>query len=96
MRARYSAYALHDLGFVQKTMIGPAKEQFHLEDVNKAASQMQWLRLDVVKREQKGSNLAFVEFIAFYSHLGKKGSLHERSEFHKIDDTWYYFDGTLL
>lgn len=96
MRSRYSAYTSHDLDYIKRTMIGPAKEHFRLEDAIKSSSQMKWLRLDVISTEQIEKQRGFVEFKAFYIQEGQRGSLHEKSEFHKIDETWYYFDGTIL
>ena len=96
MRSRYSAYALHDFDYIGSTMIGPAKKKFCLQDAIKNSSQMKWLWLDVIAAEHEEKQRGFVEFKAFYIQRGQRGSFHEKSEFHKIDETWYYFDGTIL
>jgi len=54
-----------------------------------------WLGLRLIKHRSK-EHSATVEFIAFYQHGSDIGQLHERSNFIKQDDHWFYVDGDIL
>lgn len=95
MRSRYTAYVLLDIDYIEKTMKGPAAQNFNKEEALKWASQVTWLGLEIRYTHSK-KNQGRVEFIAEYQHQGIKDQLHEISEFRLEDDQWYYFDGRII
>lgn len=95
MRARYTAYTQGNIDYIAETMSGPALTGFDPRRAAEWAKQIKWLRLQVVKTSAEG-NKAYVEFIAHYLFQGRREKLHEVSEFHCIDQRWYYVKGKWL
>lgn len=95
MRARYTAYSMADIDYIQKTMCGKASVGFNAEDTQQWALSVQWLGLKVIFASQvnEESNIGFVEFKASFMQLKKRKVIHERSRFHRIDGHWYYVSG---
>jgi len=98
MRSRYSAYSLAKIDYIVNTMRAPATNGFDPVDTKRWAEQSKWLGLKVVntKEGQATDNRGWVEFIARYELNAKTQSMHERSEFHKIDGRWYYVSGEMI
>lgn len=96
MRSRYTAYTKANIGYIGQTCHGSAKAQFDPIRAKQWAKRNRWLGLTIVATERGGPNdtLGFVEFIAYYADNTGKQSLHEQSEFHKIDGVWYYVAGS--
>lgn len=95
MRSRYTAFALKDVPYIEKTMIGPAKEDFDEEALKERLKDQEFVDLEIVETIERG-NKGTVEFKAFF-RIGSDGYyLHEKSEFVKQDGKWYYFDGDIL
>lgn len=94
MRSRYTAYALGFFEYIAKTMCGPAALNFDLANANKNAKSIKWQSLKVLNSKQTTKTLAFVEFTAKYQYETQSYIMHELSEFHFIDNCWYYYDGT--
>lgn len=95
MRSRYAAFTRGNIDYVQRTMSGPALEQFDLADAHAWANEAIWQKLEVL-----GSNLdpdnpdhGYVEFKAHYNVGGKDYVLHENSEFVRINGAWSYING---
>jgi SEC-C motif domain protein len=102
MRSRYTAYAEGDFDYIQKTMRAPALLKFNKKKAKK--DPVQWLGLTVIQstngpnalnnpNDPNNPNIAFVEFKANYKQQGLEGIIHEKSEFHFIENRWYYVDG---
>ena len=92
MRSRYTAYSMHQIDYIEKTMREPAAVDFKKEEALNWSKRVKWQGLEVidaVTQKDKG----FVEFKAHYIESGKSHTLHEISEFHFIDKQWYYIDG---
>lgn len=92
MRSRYSAYAMHQVDYIEKTMKEPANKDFKKEEALNWARRVKWQGLEVLNATSK-KDKGFVEFIAHYFEGGKTHSMHEISEFHFLDNQWYYVDG---
>ena len=90
MRARYSAYVLHNQQFLLESWhpeTRPAQVEFDPDLV--------WLGLEVVDTEA-GSGLdseGVVEFRARFQRGGEFLELHERSSFVRVDGRWVYVSG---
>ncbi len=95
MRSRYSAYAMANIDYINKTMQGPAAFNFDPVSVKEWAEHVQWLRLEILNSflDSNDPTKGFVEFKAFYRINLQDQCLHEISEFHLIDKQWYYVDG---
>ncbi len=90
MRARYSAYVLHDHQFLLASWHPDTRpESIGFTD------EQQWLGLTVVETggggglESEGS----VEFRARFQRGSDHFELHELSRFVREGGTWYYLDG---
>jgi len=94
MRSRYTAYSMGEADYLIKTWHPSKQGQLSRDDLLQSAKGTQWLRLEIVKSDQKGM-LGTVEFNAFYRDGDGDGinCLHEVSRFEKIADQWFYLDG---
>ena len=92
MRSRYTAYSQANVDYIAKTMRGAALKDFNPEQAKAWAEQVQWLGLTVTDRQSQG-DCATVTFIARCFMGDQRQNIIEKSEFQKIEDRWYYFDG---
>lgn len=92
MRSRYTAYHQAEIDYIAKTMQSPAADNFNAEETKRWANDVTWVGLEVIN---SNSNLlqGFVEFIAHYFLNNKKYTIHEISEFKRVDGVWFYVDG---
>ena len=95
MRSRYTAYTHAELGYIERTMKGPALLRFNKQKSEERARYIKWHKLDIIKTFQKDKR-HFVEFIASLSINNKYDTLHERSEFLFENGEWYYVDGIIF
>jgi len=93
MRSRYSAYTKANISYIQKTMCGPASQEYNAKEARQWAKTAHWLGLKIIKTSQNDT-IGHVEFIARYRLNHTEHQLHECSEFHYIDNRWYYIQGT--
>jgi SEC-C motif-containing protein len=89
MRARYSAYVLHDNAFIVATWHPTTRPAMPPED----APGTRWLGLEVRRHQQEGDQ-ATVEFVARYRIDGRGQRLHEISRFVREAGWWWYLDGS--
>ncbi len=106
MRSRYSAYVLGDGDYLVKTTLKENRYEDDVKLISEHAKNTQWLKLDVLKSSEN-VNSGFVEFKAYFRENNKidpKGTSsffgvqihHEKSDFLKIDNVWFYDKGELL
>ncbi|MCG8616638.1 MAG: SEC-C domain-containing protein [Desulfobacterales bacterium] len=96
MRSRYTAFVKKDADYLVATFApekraGDAAENQLRRDLETTMASTRWVGLTVVKA---GGDQ--VEFAAFYLQEGGLGQLHERSNFIREEDRWYYRDGEML
>lgn len=96
MRSRYSAYSIGNIDYIQSTMCGPASIDFNAAEALRWSTECNWLSLRVMKAYLENPNKGFVEFIARYRIHNQNHKIHELSEFHCIDNRWFYVDGKML
>jgi SEC-C motif-containing protein len=96
MRSRYSAYVFANVAYIAQTMKGEPLRQFKPEDVAKWLADVKWQGLKVIQERVKSDKLGFVSFEARYLYQGVPESICEKSEFHKIDNKWFYVGGKSL
>ncbi len=97
MRSRYCAFYLRDSQYLFDTLY-PAKRQPNEKSLlDKSINDTEWLGLKIVDTDAGKSkdSEGKVEFVAFYQGDGIE-QLHERSNFKKENDQWFYVDGTHL
>jgi SEC-C motif-containing protein len=87
MRARFSAYAVHNEVYLLASWHG-ATRPAHVE----FDPALRWVRLDVLGTEEGGllDVAGIVEFAAHYEEAGHEGTLHEVSRFVREDGQWFY------
>ena len=98
MRSRYSAYVAHNVDHIVNSHDPDNRGDVDREHTEKWATEATWHGLEIVSTERgtETDEDGIVEFIARYAIKGGEYLHHERSEFRKIDDTWYYIDGEMV
>ncbi|MFI6283927.1 YchJ family protein [Streptomyces sp. NPDC051018] len=93
MRSRYSAFVAGDTAYLLRTW-HPATRPARLE----LDPAMHWSGLEIIE-SMDGSPFhakGTVTFRARYRHHGKRGELHERSTFERLNGRWVYVEGTFI
>lgn len=93
MRSRYTAYSQGKIDYIKNSMKGKALIGFNEQEAGKWAKSVTWLNLEVIQSRMASVNVGYVEFIARFSDQNQEKFIHELSEFHKIDDQWFYVSG---
>ena len=88
MRSRYSAYALHLIDYLWDTTHPAKRYLYNKADMTQWAKANHWLRLEIVSAKKH-----VVEFKAYYQKGLQQCVHHERSQFKKEKEQWYYFSG---
>ncbi|BCM24849.1 hypothetical protein ZMTM_11080 [Methyloradius palustris] len=91
MRSRYSAYVLNLEDYVLATWhpdTRPARLDLSKDEATK------WLGLQIKHTSNIDADHAIVEFIARYKVNGKAERLHEISRFIRLNNHWFYLDGS--
>ena len=88
MRARYAAYAAHQVDFIEKTNDPTSKDQFDKAAAEAWSKKSLWKGLEIVAAQ--GDQ---VEFKAHFEVEGKAHTHHEVSRFSQIQGRWYYSEG---
>ena len=99
MRARYSAYSVKNIDYIDQTQTHEKGEEFDKAEALKWAEGSEWLGLEIVKtqRGQEADKDGIVEFIAHYKDKasGTELSHHETSSFIKTNDGWKFKEGQI-
>lgn len=95
MRARYSAYALADNGFLLRSWHPDTRPAEIAPDAD-PNSGITWLGLDVIDTDAGTAfdQVGEVEFKARFRRGKEHLELHERSTFARLEGNWVYIDGT--
>lgn len=96
MRSRYSAFAKHEIDYIEKTTALGQQKALDLSAIAAWSKANQWLKLEIVQANEKlDKKHALVEFKAHY-HDGKNTDIHhEVSHFVRHEEHWYFLDPTL-
>lgn len=95
MRSRYSAFCEGNVEYLLQTHLEDTPSPDAEKQIRATTANTQWLKLEVLNASQSG-NAGVVEFIAFYRDNRGAGQLHERSNFIRKDERWFYVDGSHL
>ncbi len=95
MRARYSAHALQNFDFLDKSTHPEFRDEVDIKDIEKWSSQLSWDSLEILGTEKGEENdvEGFVSFRANYSIQGVMQDLTEDAVFRKEGDEWFYVEG---
>lgn len=98
MRSRFTAYTQANIDYIIGSMRDKAAKNFDPIDAKNWAESVKWIDLTILntKQGQEKDNIGWVEFKARLKENGKMHCIHELSEFHKIEERWYYVDGKHL
>lgn len=98
MRARYSAFATHNIKYIGSTHI-PGTADFDEAEAQEWAVNSKWKKLEIVKtfKGKENNDDGVVEFKAYYTDKdGNDFCHHEISNFKKEDKKWYYQEGQIV
>ena len=89
MRARYTAFAVGEIGFLKNSFAPEKRDEFDENSVTEWSKGSKWLGFEILKSEPNK-----VEFVAKYSVQGKVQEHHEIAEFRKDEKEgrWYFVD----
>jgi SEC-C motif domain protein len=98
MRSRYTAYTLHNIDYIQKTMSGPALKNFNYSEAQQWSQNVTWVGLEVLNSntDKNNPNISYVEYKAFFETDKNINTLHEKSKFIRENQEWFYIDGQVL
>lgn len=98
MRSRYTAFAKEELEHLENSLHPKGREEFDEETTREWSRQSEWRGLEVRTIEGGGpdDSTGFVEFVAKYKTEVGEFDHHERAEFRRHDDLWYYWDGKIF
>lgn len=92
MRARYSAFVMHNIDFIYNSFHPTTRRFQRKQDIEKWAVESKWMQLNLIASTQNT-----VEFEAHYMDLTFEIHVHhEKSTFRKANNIWYYVDGTIF
>lgn len=96
MRSRYSAYALGEIDYVERTTAPESRAAFDSGAARAWSTESTWLGLRIVATDGGGadSDAGIVEFVATYRRAGATLAHRERSRFRRTEGgQWRYVDG---
>ncbi len=91
MKSRYSAYALKNAKYIQKSSLN----QDDLESIQEFSKKTSFQNLKIIEFID-GNEKAYVTFKATLFNANKDTSFTEKSTFFKKNNKWFYVDGELL
>jgi SEC-C motif-containing protein len=92
MRARYSAFAVHNIEFLFQTTHLSTRKYHNKKEIEIWAKENKWMNLEILK-----STKDKVEFKAHFLDYNLTPQIHhEKSTFKIFEGNWYYLDGILI
>ncbi len=97
MRSRYTAFAVNELDYVEKTHHPKTRSELDMESVRSWAANSEWLGLEIRETEKglEKDSEGKVEFKCKFIFNGAEQSHHELSTFKKEDGEWFFVDGSM-
>ena len=88
MRSRFTAFFMGGYGqYLEDTWAAEMRGGLRAVDLNQRETE--WLRLEIIKKNQKGDS-GEVEFKAYFKDGNAEGCHHEHSCFERRDGRWLY------
>jgi SEC-C motif-containing protein len=98
MRSRFSAFCTNNADYLISSHHPSKRSTNDKLELESTFSQCEWLQLNIVESNKGLSNdtQGEVEFVAIFRQNDDLSKLHERSQFVKEDNCWFYLDGLIL
>ena len=96
MRARYSAYALQAIPYLETSTHPDKREEVDSDASSQWAKSAEWLGLEILQSQAVEPDVELVEFTAHYTSEGERLIHHEVARFEKQDEHWYFYEGELV
>jgi len=98
MRSRYSAYVMGEIGYLGRSLHPDHRHDHDEAATRRWAASSDWLGLEIVAVEGGGENeeSGSVEFVATYREKGVVRQHREVSRFQRLDDVWYFVEGSVV
>lgn len=98
MRSRYSAFCKGEIDYLIATHHPSQRKADDRQTLAQTIADTAWLALRILHTDESQvvTGVGTVEFVAFYQSQGRLGQLHEKSEFIRQNDRWYYRQGIML
>ncbi len=92
MRARYSAFAKHEVDYILQTVLPEQRKKVDRETVDKWSASSTWKGFTILGKERGGASDedGYVEFVARYAFGAIEQEHREKSYFVKRDGRWYF------
>lgn len=97
MRARYSAFAVGQMEYIERTHHNSTKEELDMEGVTSWALNSDWLGLEILGTEagKEKDTEGTVEFRCKFVYNDSTQVHHELSTFKKEKGEWFFVDGVM-
>ncbi len=94
MRARYSAFAEGNIGFIRNTLAESARADHDEDGIRQWSEQSEWLGLKILGTSLGGEtdDHGIVEFVASYRAEGRVLAHQERATFAREGGAWVFVD----
>lgn len=98
MRSRYTAFAVGNADYLERTSCGRAAADFDRAAFEEQMADTEWLGLEIKSTRDGGEHDAtgMVTFAARYRYGGQEFTMVEASEFIKVDGAWRYDHGNVV
>ena len=95
MRSRYTAYVNTEIDYLEETIHPDNRADFDAKAARDWSEDTEWKKLEILEITGGGpeDSEGIVEFIAHYTIKTVVHKHHERAEFKKEADQWYFVDG---
>lgn len=95
MRARYTAYARHEIDFIMSSLSPTRKKDTDRKATEEWSRETRWSGLEILSTEKggPGDETGKVEFIARFQEKEEAKEHHELATFLKLNGSWYFEDG---
>jgi SEC-C motif domain protein len=94
LRSRYSAFVTKNMEYIRQTIHPESVSDFDAESAQAWSEESEWLGLEIKEVSEGGAKdpSGEIEFIAVYSSGRNTYRHHEKSNFEKVDNKWYFKD----
>ncbi len=98
MRSRYTAYAIHNIGYLYSSLHPEHRKDYDEKSTRKWAESSQWHNLEILDARggEEGDTEGTVEFKAAFTEGGTRRVHHEIASFKKDGGRWYFVNGNLI
>lgn len=97
MRARFSAYAEHQIDFLGDSLHPDHRDDWDRAATERWANNSEWLELEIRAKDagDVDDEEGTVEFVAMFKEKGLLKRHHEISRFARHEGRWHYVEGNL-